>query len=274
MPMYTPLPKGSVRLLRLLPHPNEDSPIECQLITCSLLDSERTHSYNALSYTWGPEDNKHCIYIDGEQQPARTNLHKALSHFRDCFVERILWIDAICINQGDDIEKGHQVASMAKIYAKASGVIVWLGEAADDSDRAFRAIRRTAEEQDAGFSIPKTYSDRHDIDPEINELDQQAILSLLEREWFQRIWVSIRQPTMYWISNTNLDYLDTSGGLCGSACLDQVWSCGNGWLCLLLRLERVESVLRNAPTLVESDSPHHLFYQRRNIQTSIRRRRN
>jgi len=75
-------------------------------------------------------------------------------------VERIFWIDAICINQNDDIEKGHQVASMAKIYAKVSGVIVWFGEAADDSDRAIRAIRRAAEEQDAGLSMPKIYSDR------------------------------------------------------------------------------------------------------------------
>lgn len=157
--------------------------------------------------------------MDSEQRPVRANLHKSLSHLRDCFVERILWIDAIYINQANDKEKGHQVESMAKIYAKASGVIVWLGEAADGSDRATKAIRRAAEDQaaedqDADVSayqahwrvisspdqMPINFKsndvDQQSVDSEINEMDQQAIFTLLEREWFQRIWVSRRQRTI------------------------------------------------------------------------------
>ena len=45
-------------------------------------------------------------------------------------------VDAICINQEDKIEKGMQVRYMSEIYSKASHVIVWLGEAENDSDRA------------------------------------------------------------------------------------------------------------------------------------------
>ena len=37
------------------------------------------------------------------------------------------WIDAICINQADTVEKNHQVAIMRYIYAKASRVFAWLG---------------------------------------------------------------------------------------------------------------------------------------------------
>ncbi|CAH0055779.1 unnamed protein product [Clonostachys solani] len=47
------------------------------------------------------------------------NLHLALSHLRDSLIDH-----AICINQEDNGEKGQQVRSMAKIYAKASRVIV------------------------------------------------------------------------------------------------------------------------------------------------------
>ncbi|KAH6983699.1 heterokaryon incompatibility protein-domain-containing protein, partial [Ilyonectria sp. MPI-CAGE-AT-0026] len=172
------LPKGSIRLLRLLPHSGENSRIECQLITCSLLDSSRTHPYEALSYVWGSEENEQSICIDGNEQSVRAKLHNALLYLRDCFVERILWIDAICINQEDDKERGLQVESMAKIYAKASRVIVWLGEAAHDSDLALKAICRTAEEQDTNSAINET-----------NQQATLAILRLLEREWFQRIWL-------------------------------------------------------------------------------------
>jgi thiamine pyrophosphate-dependent acetolactate synthase large subunit-like protein len=114
-------------------------------------------------------------------------------------VERILWVDAICINQHDNDEKGQQVQSMAKIYAKASRVIVWLGEAADNSDQALEAIRMAAEEQHTSSVIYKpnqeailALSDQHPTNFPSNGTNQQAILGLLERPWFQRIWVSNR----------------------------------------------------------------------------------
>jgi hypothetical protein len=106
---YSPLPNDSVRLLQLLPHPDEDFRLECQLLTCSLLDSGTTYPYEALSYRWKSEEALKSVHIGGKTLPIGENLHKALIHLRDAFVERILWIDAICINQipGDnDDEKG------------------------------------------------------------------------------------------------------------------------------------------------------------------------
>src|SRR5436309_654904 len=105
-PYDEPLSNGSVRLLRLLPHQDENSRIECQLITFSLFDRGSSHPYEALSYMWGSEDNKQPIYIrcnQGNQELRVTaNLYAALRHLRHCFVERILWVDAICINQADN----------------------------------------------------------------------------------------------------------------------------------------------------------------------------
>jgi hypothetical protein len=49
-------------------------------------------------------------------------------------------VDALCINQSDFNEKNHQVKLMQSIYSKAFAVIVWLGDAADDSDKAIRFI--------------------------------------------------------------------------------------------------------------------------------------
>jgi len=182
---YLPLPGGSCRLLRLLPHTNENSPIECQIITCPLLYSKKAHPYEALSYVWGPESNQRPISLDGDEFLVRENLHQALFHLRDEFVERVLWVDAICINQHNDNEKSHQVQSMAKIYAKASRVVVWLGAASDDSDLALESLRMAAEEG--------KMTARRSWDPTFNG---KAILSLLERDWFQRIWVRNKQHTL------------------------------------------------------------------------------
>ncbi|EXA31269.1 hypothetical protein FOPG_18083 [Fusarium oxysporum f. sp. conglutinans race 2 54008] len=167
------LPGGSIRLLRILAATNEHSPIQCQVFDCALADSGSTRPYEALSYVWGSENKPRSIFIDGCDLPVGENLYVALSHLRDRSIERTIWIDAICINQQDPKEKGHQVQSMAKIYAKASRVIVWLGEAAASSDQALEEIRIAAA-----------------TNPAISETNhQQAILTLLERPWFQRIWV-------------------------------------------------------------------------------------
>jgi hypothetical protein len=45
-----------------------------------------------------------------------------------------MWIDAVCLNQNDKQEKARQIPRMGDIYSKAKGVLIWLGDAADDSD--------------------------------------------------------------------------------------------------------------------------------------------
>ena len=67
--------------------------------------------------------------------------------------------------------------SMAKVYGKASRVIIWLGERANNSNVALEAIRAAGK--------PTNTSNK--------EMIQQAILPLLQRPWFRRIWV--RQQT-------------------------------------------------------------------------------
>jgi hypothetical protein len=104
------------------------------------------------------------------------NLHAALFRLRDRSLERILWIDALCIDQKNVEEKGQQVQLMAKIYSKAARVLVWLGETEDNSDIALERIRIAAENESPDSLNDKTI--------------QQAILALLQRPWFRRIWVS------------------------------------------------------------------------------------
>ena len=177
---YPPLLPGpdSIRLLRLLPHKDRTAPIECELFDYSLQEpSQGTHLYEALSYVWGGQEKPRSISIDGQDLPVTVNLHVALSHLRDHFLNRIIWADAVCINQTDFQERGHQVQSMAKIYYKANRVIVWLGDAADNSNGALEYIRLAAKQT---------------TNPLSNETIQRAIFAVLQRPWFRRIWV--REP--------------------------------------------------------------------------------
>jgi hypothetical protein len=97
----------------------------------------------------------------------------ALLRLRYGLVERVLWVDAICINQENKREKEQQIQNMARVYGQADHVIVWLGMAAENSDRALQEIRIAGKSRD----YP------HD------EATQKAVVALLQRPWFRRTWV-------------------------------------------------------------------------------------
>ena len=102
--------------------------------------------YTALSYVWGdltPQKSTIC-QPDGELSIA-PNLHAflftvpKLRYSTNQPLDR-LWIDAICINQSDVVERNNQVRQMGAIYHRAKEVLVWLGPASDDSGMAARFI--------------------------------------------------------------------------------------------------------------------------------------
>ncbi|KAF2175471.1 HET-domain-containing protein, partial [Zopfia rhizophila CBS 207.26] len=183
-----PLLPDNIRLLRLLPNEDKKAPIQCELFHYSLWEpGKRTHPYDALSYVWGGSDKPQSIFIREHNStsghdttsehdlPVTANLHKALSRLRNRSIERIIWIDAVCINQKDEREKEQQIQCMAKIYGQANRVVIWLGEAADDSDQALQEIRAAGDKNSKNSSNSETI--------------QQAVIALLQRPWFRRIWV-------------------------------------------------------------------------------------
>jgi hypothetical protein len=164
---------NSIRLLQLLPREENSTNLRCKLFEYHLRREENPfHPYEALSYVWGSENKPRSILVDDQSLNITDNLYVLLSRLQYHSCPRIIWVDAVCINQADNNEKSHQIPLMAEIYAKASRVIVWLGEAENDGDRALEAIRL------AGFTKP--------LDA---ERCQQAIPKLLQRQWFQRVWV-------------------------------------------------------------------------------------
>jgi len=129
-----------------------------------------------------------------------------------------MWIDALCIDQGSHKEKGHQVGMMGKVYSGAEKVIVWLGLSNADSDsaldmiqdiQALSEIKRLNSPQ--SFPESDTYAEcsptkriyrrcwyeKHGSAyfddelrwPESENPRMKAVLSLLTRPYWRRIWI-------------------------------------------------------------------------------------
>ncbi|KAK8129031.1 hypothetical protein PG984_010139 [Apiospora sp. TS-2023a] len=115
-------------------------------------------SFEALSYAWGslnltarvvaydrfeePTAPQPALVIESERRKLRIgeNLHEALLYLRLPDEPRVLWIDALCINQDNFEERGHQVACMAHIYSRARKVIAWLGPEYDNAAKALQGL--------------------------------------------------------------------------------------------------------------------------------------
>ncbi|PON25050.1 hypothetical protein TGAM01_v206131 [Trichoderma gamsii] len=139
---YEPLDLGrpAIRLLCLHRGGNE-SEITCNLFQAELHQRHDTVSYEALSYTWGSADLTESIVIDCFFMNVTLNLYGILQQLRYQDEDRILWIDAVCIDQENKKERGHQVEQMSEIYKEAHRVVFWLGPGTFETDVLMESLQ-------------------------------------------------------------------------------------------------------------------------------------
>ncbi|KFY15754.1 hypothetical protein V492_01770 [Pseudogymnoascus sp. VKM F-4246] len=123
--LYRSLGQGrrEFRLLNLLKSDSFDSPIRGKLVHTSLDDHE---PYETISYVWGAPRFTQTIELESQPFGVTRHLENALRHLRLTSKDRTLWVDAVCINQSDDVERGEQVMLMKQIYESCTGNLVWL----------------------------------------------------------------------------------------------------------------------------------------------------
>ena len=102
------------------------------------LDDVNIPKYTTFSYAWGEKRFEYPIKIDDCFFLLTENLFQAIRTL--VTVGESYWIDAICINQSDDVEKSLQIPLMKEIYALADTCLIWLGVKSDDSDLAFQLV--------------------------------------------------------------------------------------------------------------------------------------
>jgi hypothetical protein len=134
--------KRCIRLLELQPGPRH-SLIICQLNEIFLEAS--THQYDALSYVWGSSNGDSIsIQVNDARLDIGASLHCALEDLRDTALPRVLWADAICIDQSNDAERGDQVLLMREIYRNAACTVCYLGPKAKTTRIVYSMLEELA----------------------------------------------------------------------------------------------------------------------------------
>ncbi|XPS95616.1 hypothetical protein M3J09_004901 [Ascochyta lentis] len=185
---YAPLDidKKEARVLYLEPGLfHDDVRVRLQVVS---LDDDPT--YETLSYAWGTEQSPRSVLVNGTHYLTITqNLDCALRHLRyRSIYPRVLWIDALCINQQDLEERSHQVQLMSTVYTQAADVLKWLGP---DKNKDFTRFLRYL-----------TYQVTPKSPEELSPLLRDAV-RLVELPWFYRVWVaqeftlSTNEPKVY-----------------------------------------------------------------------------
>jgi ankyrin repeat protein len=184
------LERPAFRLLQLLQ--GNGPVIKCRLFQAYLGGTD-TVPYDALSYTWGAMEKTAAVTVNGKALNVTENLYSALQHLRSKDEDRILWADAICINQSDDRERGHQVQQMRDIYSQAEEVIIWLGYATNQTNFLMDSLRRleehTSKHEHKNWDL-KQWTTFWTLIPQnpMYKLSEGLDL-LLRRPWFRRVWI-------------------------------------------------------------------------------------
>ncbi|KAL3421145.1 ankyrin and HET domain-containing protein [Phlyctema vagabunda] len=208
---YQPLAENRIRLVNVEPGLTDGHPI-----SCSLFSYDRSSiSYAALSYTWGDSANTIPIILNGEQFPITVNLWSALQVLRrqgrEWNSKRLLWIDAICINQIDHEERAQQVQLMKSIYTAAHHVFIWLGNYSEAEDAlvefpvekwGFASLPHgNLETTKAAFKLVEqlswSFSEAVGLKPYLEGASRPSmnhscwgyLSRIFQRSWFLRLWV-------------------------------------------------------------------------------------
>jgi hypothetical protein len=110
-------------------------------------------TYSAVSYEWGTSEVYVTIILNNKPFGIRPNLWAFLMHLRDTDTSKVVWVDAVCINQGDMTERGAQVSLMGEIYNRADSTLIWLGAKDSKLKSPLMTINEIFKHQGLDFAI-------------------------------------------------------------------------------------------------------------------------
>ena len=185
-PLYFPLIEAQViRLVELAP----GAPSDPVVIRLFITELEHHPEYEALSYVWGDPKSTVPILCNGRTFDITVNLNAAFVRVRHSDRPRILWADAVCINQTHKVERSHHVSFMGRIYQHARKVLVCLGQDLDGGAEAVAAlVRENADLMSTYGSVAKMPVLAPD-DPLLDDPRWMSLAKMMESVWFTRAWV-------------------------------------------------------------------------------------
>ncbi|KAK3297376.1 heterokaryon incompatibility protein-domain-containing protein [Chaetomium fimeti] len=163
--------------------------------------------YEAISYCWGDPSDTQMVYCDGKPLHITKSLYTGLKRLRKENAVRVLWADAVCIDQKNTLEKNVQVGLMSRIYSQPSCILIWLGDNTSGLEGLHECIQGALGVlPPEHFEFEKVYPISTRIFREANELraagkpnfvdhDWRPMTNLVHRPWFDRRWI-IQEVTL------------------------------------------------------------------------------
>lgn len=184
---YQPLSLGSsIRILEVQPSIDPAAPLIAKLVDANIesnfsryadFDYEPDFEYEAVSYCWGEPLFTEPLMLSTSASPDKQAVKYITTSLRDALVRfqyhgrvRRLWVDAVCIGQGNYAEEAVQIGCMTKIYEQASGVLIWLGHS-EEGAACFRWLEMLLR---GPGPLPQV---------------REALQHLQRLPWFHRLWV-------------------------------------------------------------------------------------
>lgn len=189
-----------IRLLTVLRGRPQD-PIKCMTRTTLILQDKTP--YETVSYCWGSSSKAGVVEIDGLRVLVTQSAEQLLQRVRLPDRDRTIWIDAICIDQDDEHEKGRQVGFMAATYRCAWRNVIWLGSDKGNAGRVqatLHAVLADIWKHTNGFKALYDLTHTHVEHPRLRRngslldqtIDPRPLKQLFSSPWFGRLWVRHR----------------------------------------------------------------------------------
>jgi hypothetical protein len=188
--------RKEVRLLLLAPGSGNNT-LECKL-KHAFIDQSPPPLYETISYVCGDPQTKSVIKLHDTEIHILASCEAALRRMRLSTTERVLWIDAICINQEDTDERSHQVGMMYAIYTNTFRNLIWLGEDDGHTAKAISSIRKILDDIEAAtqgsVELRDLLWDRNGLRQYSRtvlsfDFDDSSLTQFFRSPWFFRLWV-------------------------------------------------------------------------------------
>ncbi|KLJ12168.1 hypothetical protein EMPG_09596 [Blastomyces silverae] len=185
----------SIRLAEILPGQSNDN-LQLNLQHTTL---QNAPAYEALSYEWAGNLGLRPVKCGSQEFRLSANLRAGLKRLRYTNRRRLIWVDAICIDQDNSQERSHQVSLMRDIYRNAQRALIWIGEEKEHTGAAFEIIPALAENwaaQGSQDDKPPSMPPRSTAEPHANQLLDpsnkalwNSIIDVFTRPYFKRTWI-------------------------------------------------------------------------------------
>ncbi|KAK5695547.1 hypothetical protein LTR97_009057 [Elasticomyces elasticus] len=185
--------RKEVRILVIEPAASHE-PVRCTFQTISLLD-DALPQYETVSYAWGDATKRDVVYIGGHQLSVPLSAKNVLQRMRRSDKPRTVWIDVICIDQQNLVDRNYLVQLMCEIYSSTSTGFIWLGKDDHNTEATFDAIRALYHEARTETQDFETFKETVWPGwwnvygaPTSVVFDAKHMARLFDNAWFSRLW--------------------------------------------------------------------------------------